>query len=152
MADYAGDFSDVELPQPVSVQASLDAEVRVVAGPSDRKSAAAIAEWLNDVKDIEEGVTGSKSAREARRDRRRARHMSKIAVGLAQTQSKLTPATPRELAQKICADEVRAGFVGLLGGGLIAIFFKALIGWAICRWLDWYFGPVNTQQLRNESS
>lgn len=139
MSEYVGDFSEVPLPEPISTAAAAEAAVRVAQGPSSARTADDITQWLNDVKDIEEGVTGDVETRRKRRDKRRARHMGRISNGLAASQDKLNRQMTRTEAQKICAQEVRVGFVGLFGGGLLAIFLKTLIGWAICRWLDWYF-------------
>ncbi len=138
MSEYTGDFSEFEIPQPVTAQAAATAAAMVSQGPGE-VSGEALGQWLNDVKDIEEGVTGSGGAHKTRRDARRERRLNQIGGSLAKAHGKLHKGMSRQDAQKVCAQETRVGFVGLLGGGLLAIFFQTLISWAIWRFLDWYF-------------
>lgn len=119
-------------------------EVLVTAGPQ-LVTAEKIAEWLNDIKDIEEGVTGDAAERRSKRDQRRNRHMSKIGSGLSAALPKLHPELSYARALEICSQEVRTTCVGFLGVGLLGIFLKTLISWAICRFLDWYFSTKGVE-------
>jgi len=146
-----------ELPISGSSPAQTRAAVQAtMQGPADW-SAGALATWLNDVKDLEEGITtatdaaGTKrqarqEARRTRRDARREKQLGQISTGLSAAIPKLSQGMTREEAFNVAAQEVRVGFVGLFGGGLIAIVLKALIGWAICRLLDRYFGKMLQQE------